>query len=154
MKYSANKKIPEFLFCDCDGVLTDALCHYSPTVESRSFSIYDGTGFRILSENGIKCYIISSDRTGLCRDRAKHLDITYLDARSIDKLSLIKGIIGDAPYIYIGDDLNDHSAIKYAEISFAPSSAPIYTKDIVDNVLPIEGGKGIVLAVALYMFPV
>ena len=145
--------MPSFtaLFSDCDGVLTDGKCIYSTFGESRTFSMYDANGFYLLQSMGIQTYIISSDRTSLCRRRAKHIGVTYIDARRANKYNLIQKLGFRKNYLYVGDDKNDLDAMKHSYHSFAPSSAPLYTKNIADTVTSAVGGSGVIFEVANFV---
>ena len=138
--------MPSFtaLFSDCDGVLTDGKCTYSTFGESRTFSMYDANGFYLLQSIGIQTFIISTDRTLLCRRRAKHIGVSYIDARRENKYDLIKKLGFINNYLYVGDDKNDLEAMENSYHSFAPSSAPLYTKQIADTVTSAHGGCGVV----------
>ena len=139
------------LFSDCDGVLTDGKCTYSTFGESRTFSMYDANGFQLLQSIGIQTFIISSDRTLICKRRARHIGVSYLDARRTNKYALIQKLGFSSNYLYVGDDKNDHESMVKSYYSFAPSSAPVYTKNIADMVTFSECGCGVIFEVANFV---
>ena len=139
------------LFSDCDGVLTDGKCTYSTFGESRTFSMYDVNGFQLLKSIGIQTFIISSDRTLLCKRRARHIGVSYIDARYSNKYDLIKGLGFNTDYLYVGDDTNDLESMTNSYFSFAPSSAPSYTKQTADMVTFANGGCGVIFEVANFV---
>ena len=47
--------------------------------------------------------------------------------------------------------LNDLDAMKHSYHSFAPSSAPLYTKNIADTVTSAVGGSGVIFEVANFV---
>ena len=143
-------KSTKLLVTDCDGVLTDGKLSYSQNNdELRTFSIYDGSALKILKALGYRIVIASTDRTSICSRRAVHLGVNYIDASTTDKyLALSRNIAPLPPYIFVGDDIGDLSCIQHSALSFCPSSAPKYIKDIVDCILPVKGGEGVLLELA------
>jgi len=134
---------------DCDGVLTPSTIQVGDAGNNKHFSIYDGTGFHLLSKMGFRCIVISTDRYSCCSTRAKQLNVEYIRCpvgASKNNLLADHGIVS---YFYIGDDIGDVSAISASIFSFCPKSAPSYIKSRVDIVLQTAGGSGVVLEVAL-----
>ena len=64
---------------DVDGVLTDGSMYYTENGdEIKRFSTYDGMGFSILKQHGIKTALITSEKTNIVENRAKKMKIDYL----------------------------------------------------------------------------
>ena len=62
LKAKQSKHIKLFL-CDVDGTLTDAGMYYSENGdELKKFSTYDGKGFELLRQVGIKTGVLTSEK--------------------------------------------------------------------------------------------
>lgn len=137
------------LFCtDIDGVWTDGSMYYSEKGdEIKKFHTYDSAGVLFLNELDIKSVIITSENTDMVKRRADKLGIKNVFQGVSNKLSVCKQLclknkLNLSNIAYIGDDLNDMSLLKEVGLSACPNNAPIYIKNIVDWVLPINGGFG------------
>lgn len=143
------KKI-KLLAMDVDGTLTDGRVYYSKNGEElKAFSIRDGLGIEILQKNGVSTCIITSEASQIISSRATRLKIKHVILGSKNKkrdlLNLAEeiGIIIDE-IAFIGDDLNDISAIEIVGFSACPSNSIKYVKEKVDYICKSEGGNGAV----------
>ena len=103
---------------DVDGVLTDGGMYYSEGREElKKFNTRDGKGIELLRNAGFKTAIITSENTKIVERRAKKLCIDYVyqgitdKAKTLAELSDKSGIAFEE-MLYVGDDVNDLSAIK------------------------------------------
>ena len=138
------------LFCtDIDGVWTDGSMYYSEKGdELKKFHTYDSAGVFFLSEIGIDTVVITSENTEMVKRRADKLGIKYVFQGVSNKLSLCsklckKNKLNLSNIAFIGDDLNDLPLLKKVGLSACPDNAPSYIKNIVDWVIPINGGAGV-----------
>lgn len=150
--FENNKKQKIKLFLsDVDGVLTDAGMYYTENGdELKKFSTYDGMGFSLLSKEGIKTGIVTSENTKLNERRANKIGLDYLFQGAKNKLSLItelcKGIeISLNEIAYIGDDINDFDLLSAVGLAACPANARKKIKSI-PGILQLQtnGGDGAV----------
>jgi len=147
---SSFKQIKLFL-SDVDGVLTDAGMYYSENGdELKKFCTYDGMGFKLLQEKGVKVGIITSEDMQLNRRRAKKLKLDYdfhgqkEKLATVDKLRREMGICFDE-IAYIGDDVNDFELLNKVGLAACPANAINKIKNIPNiHVLSKHGGSGAV----------
>ncbi|MGQ9819488.1 MAG: KdsC family phosphatase [Candidatus Kapaibacteriales bacterium] len=143
------KKI-KLLAMDVDGTLTNGQVYYSRNGEElKAFSIRDGLGLEILQNNGISTCIITSEASQIISARATRLKIKHVILASKNKkrdlLNLAEEVgIKIDEFAFIGDDLNDISAIEVVGFSACPSNAIKYVREKVDYICKNEGGNGAV----------
>ncbi|HBT78013.1 MAG TPA: acylneuraminate cytidylyltransferase [Planctomycetaceae bacterium] len=135
---------------DVDGVMTDAGMYYgSDGVELKKFNTRDAVGLRLLRERGIKTAIITGENSRCVQDRADKIKIDYVFQGIEDKAAVLRQIwretgITPGETAYIGDDVNDLSAIRIVGRSACPADAAEAVKAEVDVVLTRNGGHGAV----------
>ena len=135
---------------DIDGVWTDSKMYYTNTgVFMKSFSTYDGMGANLLLKNNFIIAMITSEseNTDIIFSRAKKLNITQVYANEHQKLKRLKYLmkkhdLKQENIAYIGDDLNDLDALKYAGFSATPKNAPILDYFKPDLITEKKGGEG------------
>lgn len=112
---------------DVDGTLTDGKIYMSGNGELvKSFDVKDGLGIKLLMAQGIIPAIITGRSSDIVVNRCREIGIEEIcqgirqkDAalrQLMQKYSLQKNNVA-----YIGDDINDISAMKEAGITFAPA---------------------------------
>ena len=137
------KKI-KLIATDIDGVWTDSKMYYTKDgVFMKSFSTYDGMGADLLLKNNFIVAMITSEyeNIDILHARAKKLKVKEVYTHEKDKLSRLKYLskkynLNKNQIAYIGDDINDLEAIKYAGLSASPPNAPILdycTPDFITN---------------------
>lgn len=135
---------------DVDGVMTDAGMYYgSDGVELKKFNTRDAVGLRLLRERGIKTAIITGENSPCVQNRANKIGMDYVFQGIEDKAAVLRQIwqeTGIAPEetAYIGDDVNDLSAIRLVGTSACPADAVEAVKAEADFVLTRNGGRGAV----------
>src|SRR6056300_1397979 len=111
MASRANLTKIRLVVLDVDGVLTDGRLTYdSNGLESKSFSIKDGLGIKLLQKHGIAVAIITGRVSAMVDRRAKELGIDILIQGREDKLSALDELIAEHEIdldhcAYMGDDL-------------------------------------------------
>lgn len=145
------KRIKAFVF-DIDGVMTDGsvLCN----TEAEPLRIYnekDGHGLRMAALNGYTLAVITGGHTEAVRRRMTAYGVpyenVYLKARN--KLKLLQEVcerfgLSAEEVLYMGDDIPDVAALKYAGVGAVPSDAVEEARQAADIVAPVGGGKGFV----------
>ena len=105
-------KIKLFL-SDVDGVLTDAGMYYTENGdEFKKFCAYDGMGFQLLQETGVKVGILTTEDRLINKRRAQKLGLDFDFHGAKDKLQIVEDLcekeqISLQEVAYIGDDIND-----------------------------------------------
>lgn len=139
---------------DVDGTLTDGAMYYSAKGEQlKRFSTRDGMGIMLLQEYGIKTAIITSENTEIVTSRAKKLNIEDVILGSKEKDGEIKQLakkhnLSLDEIAYIGDDINDISALKIVGLSACPQDASDFVKDVAIYICDSSGGNGAVRELA------
>jgi 3-deoxy-D-manno-octulosonate 8-phosphate phosphatase (KDO 8-P phosphatase) len=147
----------ELLIMDVDGVLTDGtLIINGDGTESKSFNSMDGHGIRIWQRAGLKVALISGRASEPTQRRAEQLQIEYVFQDCHHKLPVFKELleqIGLSPekVAYIGDDLTDLPAIRYAGFGVTVANAVDEVKRYADYVTTRPGGSGAVREVIEYI---
>ncbi|MFJ7728143.1 KdsC family phosphatase [Neobacillus sp. NPDC097160] len=140
----------KLIVLDVDGVLTDGkLLIGSNGVEFKSFNVKDGMGISLARFFGIKVAIITGRKSESVQIRSRELNIDYLYEGITNKEEVLFEIVQlldiDLNNVfYLGDDINDLSAIKLVGFSAAPKDAVEIVKKSVDYVCIFNGGNGAV----------
>ena len=135
---------------DCDGCLTDGGMYYSENGdELKKFNTKDGMALSRLKEKGIIAGIITGEDRELNRRRAEKLRLDFVEQGVKDKLSCLKSLcdrygVTLNEILYIGDDINDVSAMKAVGYAATPADAEEEVKRLADFISSREGGKGAV----------
>jgi len=114
---------------DVDGVLTDGTVQiFSDGVESKTFSILDGTGLVRLIRSGIAVAWISGRASAATTRRAQELRVPHLIQGRTDKGAALQELAAQlgltaTECVYMGDDDFDAPAIAWAGIGTAPPEA-------------------------------
>ena len=143
------KKI-KLIATDIDGVWTDSKMYYTNEgVFMKAFSTYDGMAADLLLKHNFIIAMITSEyeNTDILKARAKKLKIKEVYINEHHKFKRLKYLtnkyeLKQENIAYIGDDLNDLDALKYAGVSAAPQNAPIldfFEPDLITNK---KGGEG------------
>jgi 3-deoxy-D-manno-octulosonate 8-phosphate phosphatase (KDO 8-P phosphatase) len=142
---------------DVDGVLTDGtVCISSDGTESKSFSILDGFGIKLLANAGIPVALISGRASDATTARARELSIAHIIQGRVDKLAALQELAVElgltAPQCaYMGDDLIDVPAIEWAGIGIAPPDAMPAALAIAGYVTKRHAGHGAVREVCEHL---
>ena len=135
---------------DVDGVLTDGTVQISSDgTESKSFSILDGMGLKLLERAGVLTAWISGRASGATTRRATELKIPHLIQGRTDKREALAELaqrLGLTPQqcAYMGDDTIDATALTWAGIGIAPPEAMPTALAAADYVTRRHAGRGAV----------
>lgn len=135
---------------DIDGVMTDGRLYYTDFGnETKAFNVKDGLGIKLLRSTGVEIAIITGRTSELVKKRASDLKISKLVQGREDKIVALKEMMapmGIQPHevAYMGDDLPDLSAIRFAGIGVAVADALPIVRKHADMVMTRGGGDGAV----------
>jgi 3-deoxy-D-manno-octulosonate 8-phosphate phosphatase (KDO 8-P phosphatase) len=140
----------EALVMDVDGVLTDGTFSWSTSGdESKSFSFEDVMGLSLARREGLLLGLISGEDSPLIDRLARKIGIVSVAQGCKDKGAALRQFSESTGKslertAYVGDDVNDLSALAIAGLSVAPSNAQPSVKAAVSLVLQRGGGRGAV----------
>lgn len=132
---------------DVDGTLTDGKIYISDSGEAmKAFSPKDGLGIKLLIKHGIIPAIITGRTSKIVENRCREIGIKVLYQGIRDKAAILKEIMNQygllpAQVAYIGDDMNDLSAIETAGITFAPADCAVQLVPYIDILLSRKAGE-------------
>jgi 3-deoxy-D-manno-octulosonate 8-phosphate phosphatase (KDO 8-P phosphatase) len=138
------------LVMDVDGVLTDGSFSWSASgEESKSFCFEDVMGLSRARRAGLTLGLISGEDSPLVGRFAQKLEIAHVTVGCKEKGVALREFcrttgIALEQTAYIGDDVNDLSALTIAGLSAAPSNAQPSVKAAVVLNLTRGGGRGAV----------
>ena len=157
MKNKSNLADIQLLVLDVDGVLTDGTLTINPDGrESKSFNALDGHGIRLWQRAGLKVAFLSGRTSEPTKHRAEQLQIDYLLEECYNKLEGLQRIaqqteLSREQIAYVGDDLTDIPAMKYAGFNAAVANAIDEVKQHANYITTCQGGKGAVREVIEYI---
>lgn len=134
---------------DFDGVMTDNKAYvFQDGSEAVRVNRSDGMAVRLIKEMGIEQVIISTETNPVVQARAKKIGIPCMNGVG-DKLSVVKDYlkknkIDKKNVVFIGNEMNDMSAMKYVGIPVAPADAYPEVRKIAKIVLNTKGGHGVI----------
>ena len=153
----ANLADIELLVLDVDGVLTDGtLIINADGSESKSFNVRDGHGIRMWRRAGLKVAFLSGRFAEPTKHRACQLEIDHCLQNCFDKLPTLEKLVEQlslsaVQVAYVGDDVMDMPAIRYAGFGVAVANAVDEVKKSADYVTTCPGGSGAVREVVEYI---
>jgi 3-deoxy-D-manno-octulosonate 8-phosphate phosphatase (KDO 8-P phosphatase) len=151
----------KLLIMDVDGTLTDGKIYVGLNGElMKAFDVKDGYAIHdILVLHDVEPVIVTGKNSMIVKQRADELGIKRLYQGVDDKIYVIKGMLQELTDIigttynfsnvaYIGDDLNDLTAIntinEHGGITGCPSDAIKKIKEAVSYACEKQGGNGAV----------
>ncbi|MBK1873398.1 HAD hydrolase family protein [Marinobacter sp. 1-3A] len=135
---------------DVDGIMSDGKIYFSANGdELKGFNILDGLGLKQLMAAGITVAVITGRSSPLTEKRMNDLKITHLmQGREDKKIALqeLVSTLGIAPenIAYMGDDLPDLPAIRYAGLGVTVPNGYWLVKEHADYCTHATGGSGAV----------
>jgi 3-deoxy-D-manno-octulosonate 8-phosphate phosphatase (KDO 8-P phosphatase) len=131
---------------DVDGTLTDGRIYMGNNGESmKAFNAKDGLGIKLLMSRGIIPVIITGRASDIVMNRMKEIGISEIYQNVKNKGEVMRELIkkyklNKDQVSYIGDDMNDLSAIKEAGVTFAPADCAESLKPYIDILLTKNAG--------------
>ncbi len=138
------------LALDVDGVLTDGGLYIGEGGEAcKRFNVQDGLAISCAIRNNLIVAIITGRESGIVCRRAAEIGITEIYQGVRNKREMLQAIASGhslqmTEVAYMGDDLNDLSALCIAGFACAPANAVQEVKDNVHFVASKNGGEGAV----------
>jgi len=140
----------KLIVLDVDGCLSDGKIIYSADgIESKNFNVKDGLGITTWLKMGNEVAIITGRNSSIVKKRADELGIKHLFQGIKDKDRVLKELVDSLGLKFyevgaIGDDLNDYNMLSKVGRSFTPQDGSGDIKQIVNTVLSLKGGEGVV----------
>lgn len=136
------------IFLDFDGVLTDdrvwvdAIGNESVVCNRR-----DGLAFDWVRLLNFRVFVVSTEKNPVVVSRCKKLQLQCYNGVE-NKKAFIEELadkenISLVASVYIGNDLNDYSAMNLCGFKICPSDSHHEIKKISDIVLSAKGGRGV-----------
>ncbi|WP_066801933.1 KdsC family phosphatase [Moraxella oblonga] len=135
---------------DVDGILSNGQIIYdSNGNETKAFYVQDGVGLKGLRDIGIQLAIITGRSSPMVERRAKELGIKHVIQGQDDKFTQLSTLAVSLGLelnecAYMGDDLPDLMAIKYAGLGISVPNGCSEVQEIADLVTVKLGGHGAV----------
>lgn len=150
-QFSVHERIArvKLMAFDVDGVLTDGGIYLGEEEELKRYNTQDGAGLSIARMAGFHIAIITGRQSASVARRMEELKIEEFHQGTnnrIEKLDAltVKHNLTPADVMYMGDDILDLPAMKYAGFAVAPSNAVVDVKPHAHYVTLAKGGDGAV----------
>ncbi len=146
MKKTIDLKQIKLFAMDVDGTLTDGHIYMGNDGEMfKSFHVHDGLGIKLLKHYGITPAIITGRQSKIVENRCREIGLTEYHQGVKNKAAKLAELMDQygltaEQVAYIGDDMNDLSAIKTAGVTFAPADCAESLKPYIDIILTKPSG--------------
>jgi 3-deoxy-D-manno-octulosonate 8-phosphate phosphatase (KDO 8-P phosphatase) len=136
------------LVSDVDGVMNDGRVLFSGSGDGKFFHIRDGLAIKAAMELGFEVALLSGRDSETTRKRAAELKIRHVMTGRLDKQNAFGELLDRLGYeanqvAYVGDDLPDLAPLAMAGLACCPSDAVAEVQQVVDLVIPVAGGRGV-----------
>jgi len=135
---------------DVDGVLTDGTFWWGPDgTEFKRFSFADVMGISLARKAGLVFALISGEESPLVDRFAKKMKIDHVYKGCKDKATALRAFAAATQLelieiCFMGDDVNDLSALRIAGVAAAPANAHPEVRAVATRVTRQRGGDGAV----------
>ncbi|WP_100638664.1 KdsC family phosphatase [Marinobacter salexigens] len=135
---------------DVDGIMSDGKIYFSASGdELKGFNILDGLGLKHIMAAGITVAVITGRSSPLTEKRMNDLKIPHLMQGREDKKIALQELVSTlniAPehIAYMGDDLPDLPAIRYAGLGITVPNGYWLVQEYADYCTRASGGNGAV----------
>ena len=150
---TSHSFLVDLILCDFDGVMTDnRVFVFENGTEAVRCNRADGIGCDLLRAANIPLEIVSTESNYVVAERAKKLQVKGSHGVK-DKAVLVEILIKEYELVpdrvmFIGNDINDLSAMKLVGWPVAPADAHPDVKKIARHITIARGGEGVVREVA------
>ncbi len=146
-------KLPErcqgihLIVMDVDGVLTDGgIVIDNQGIETKTFHVRDGFAIRLWQRAGGLAALVTGRSSQIVKLRAAELDIKIVRQGSEEKLNITREICSELnvqpqQVCYIGDDLPDLPALRFAGLAVAVADAVSEVRAAAHYVTTAPGGR-------------
>ena len=128
----------KWVITDFDGIVTDNCAYIDCNGNvSRRVNFKDVMGFSLLKKNGYQVAIISGEKNSAIDWISNKFDIGEVHQGIRIKIDVLKAVVekyglSEEEFVYIGDDVNDIDALRFAKYRISVPNA-------VKKVLALEG---------------
>ena len=135
---------------DIDGTMTDGSIYYDECGnECKKFNVKDAAGFFAVHALNMKVVVLTGRECKAVLRRMTELQVDFLCQGQKDKAKFLEQFmkehaIAQEEIAYIGDDLNDYSAMRLTGFVACPSDACAEVKELADYISVKKGGQGVV----------
>ncbi|KAA1176361.1 HAD hydrolase family protein [Marinobacter salinexigens] len=135
---------------DVDGIMSDGRLYFSAKGdELKAFNILDGLGLKQLMAAGITVAVITGRSSPLTEKRMRDLGIPHLMQGREDKKVALKELVSTLSIpaeaiAYMGDDLPDLPAIRFAGLGITVPNGYWLVRQHADYCTSVTGGSGAV----------
>lgn len=135
---------------DVDGIMSDGRLYFSAKGdELKTFNILDGLGLKQLMAAGITVAVITGRSSPLTEKRMSDLGIPHLMQGREDKKIALKELVSTLnipaeAIAYMGDDLPDLPAIRFAGLGITVPNGYWLVRQHADYCTDVAGGSGAV----------
>jgi YrbI family 3-deoxy-D-manno-octulosonate 8-phosphate phosphatase len=140
----------ELIVSDVDGVLTDgSIVFNNDGIELKRFHIRDGLGIKLWQWAGGKFGVVTARNSHIVNVRAAELGVDLVRQGVEHKLAALREIaaqfrLSPEQICYIGDDLPDLPAVRFAGLGVAVADSCVELRDVAAYVTQLAGGQGAV----------
>lgn len=142
---------------DVDGTMTDGSIYYDEHGnECKKFNVKDAAGFFAAHALDMKVVVLTGRECRAVVRRMTELQVDFLCQGQKDKAKFLdefmtEHAIAREEVAYIGDDLNDYSAMQLGGFVACPADACAEVKEIADYISVKPGGQGAVRDIIEYV---
>ncbi|RBW48310.1 KdsC family phosphatase [Marinobacter sp. F3R11] len=135
---------------DVDGIMSDGKIYFSAEGdELKGFNILDGLGLKQIMATGIEVAVITGRSSPLTEKRMRDLRIPHLMQGREDKKTALQELVSTLDIqpdtiAYMGDDLPDLPAIRYAGLGVTVPNGYWLVRKYADYCTRVNGGHGAV----------
>lgn len=135
---------------DVDGTLTDGKLYMGNNGEGlKGFNVRDGLAIVGAIQNGLEVAIITGKESEIVTLRSEELGIKEVHQKVGNKIAKLKELcekysLEPNQIAYMGDDLNDYPAIRFAGYTGMPLDGAHELAEMVDFISTKKGGEGAV----------
>ena len=150
MTLAEHSQAIELILSDVDGVLTDgSIIFDNEGIEIKRFHIHDGMGIKLWQRAGGKFGLVTGRSSHIVNVRASELGIALVRQGAEQKLAAVREIatelrLSAEQICYIGDDLPDLAAVRFAGLGVAVANACPELRKAADYTTSVPGGQGAV----------
>ena len=150
MTLAEHSQAIELILSDVDGVLTDgSIIFDNEGIEIKRFHIHDGLGIKLWQRAGGKFGLVTGRSSHIVNVRASELGIALVRQGAEQKLAAVREIAAELrlsaeQICYIGDDLPDLAAVRFAGLGVAVANACPELRKAADYTTSVPGGQGAV----------
>ncbi len=150
MTLAARSQAIELILSDVDGVLTDgSIIFDNEGIEIKRFHIHDGMGIKLWQRAGGKFGLVTGRSSHIVNVRASELGIALVRQGAEQKLAAVREIAAELrlsaeQICYIGDDLPDLAAVRFAGLGVAVANACPELRKAAAYTTSVPGGQGAV----------